>query len=269
MQQDHIINYRRAKKGVITFSTGNCGRAVAYMGTTLGTKAVVCLSERVPQYRVESIKAVGGKVEQKGASQDEAEQHYYNLIKEHGYIPISPFDDPEVIAGQGTIALEMLTAEPEIDTILIQISGGGLAAGIAVCAKAINPKIRIIGVSVEQSPAMLESIKAGKPVEIEEKETLADSLSGGIGVENNYTLPILTELVDEHILISEDEIKDGMAFAMREHSLVIEGASAVGIAGLLHKKIDSKGKNIGLVLSGSSVNMPQYLGILNEKIKQE
>ena len=254
------------KRGVITFSTGNHGKAVSYVAGKSGIKAVVCLSENVPRYRVQKIEALGAHAEVYGSCQDEAEQRYYELLKKEGYIPVVPFDDPEIVAGQGTIALEMLSRQPDLDVILVPLSGGGLLSGIALAAKAIKPSIKLVGVSISQSPAMLESVKAGKPVLVEEKDTHADSLLGGIGVENYYTLPLIQEYVDEHIVIDEEEIEKGMIYAFTEHSLVIEGASAVGIAAILSKKIDVTGKNVGLVITGSSVEPERYRKILSKYI---
>ena len=251
-------------RGVITFSTGNHGKAVSYVSGRLGIPAVVCVSEHVPQYRVDKIHQLGAEVVVKGDSQDEAEVEYERIKSERGMIPVVPFDDPFVVAGQGTIALEMLSDEPELDTILVPLSGGGLLAGVALAAKLIKPGIRLIGVSISQSPAMLRSLEAGRPVAVEEKDTLADSLLGGIGVENRYTLPIIEHYVDEHVEIDEPEIERAMYYAMAEHSLVIEGGAAVGIAALQTGKVEVAGERVGIVVSGSSVELAQYLDVIRK-----
>lgn len=250
-------------RGVITFSTGNHGKAVAYVAGKAGIPAVVCVSEHVPRYRVDLIRGLGAEVVVKGDSQDEAEKEYFRILEERNMVPVVPFDDPAVVGGQGTIALEMLQDVPELDTIIVPLSGGGLLAGIATAAKLIKPSIRIIGVSIAQSPAMLESLKAGHPVSVAEKDTLADSLLGGIGVENHYTLPLIQHYVDEHVVITEEEIPAGMFYALAHHSLVIEGSAAVGIAALQTGKVTAQGERIGLVLSGSSVDLSQYLSVVN------
>ncbi len=255
-------------RGVITFSTGNHGKAVSYVAGRSGIKAVVCLSEHVPQYRAEKIRQLGAEVEVYGHSQDEAEERYRELVADCGYIPVVPFDDPEIIAGQGTIALEMLARRPDIELLLVPLSGGGLLAGIAMAAKAINPQIRVVGVSIERSPAMLESIKAGRPVQVEERDTLADSLLGGIGTENRYTLPLVRDNTDEHVTVTEEEIAAAMAYAFREHSLVIEGAAAVGIAALRSGKVEARGRIAAAVVSGSSVDPAQYLRTLETQITE-
>lgn len=254
-------------RGVITFSTGNHGKAVSFVSGQTGVKAVVCLSEHVPAYRVEKIRQLGAEVEVKGHSQDEAEEHYYQLMESRGMVPVVPFDDPAIVAGQGTIALEMLKKRPDLDILLVPLSGGGLLAGIAMAAKSINPDITVVGVSIFQSPAMLASIKAGKPVAVEEKNTLADSLLGGIGKENHYTLPLVQKYVDEHVVITEAEIEKAMMYAYVQHSLVIEGASAVGIAALQSGKVDAAGKKVAAVISGSSVDPAQFLQVLQKHVK--
>lgn len=252
------------KRGVITFSTGNHGKAVAYIAGRLGIPAVVCLSEHVPAYRARLIEGFGAEVHIEGRSQDEAEKAYFRLMEERRLCPVVPFDDPDIIAGQGTAGLEMIEDISELDTVLVPLSGGGLLAGVALALKSIDPSITVIGVSAEATPVMLESLRAGKPVRMEEKDTLADSLLGGIGDGNRYTLPMVRDLVDEHIVVTEDEVEKGMVFAFRHHSLVIEGAAAVGIAALLSGKADLRGKTAGILLSGSSVEEKKYLAVLNK-----
>ncbi len=254
-------------RGVITFSTGNHGKAVSFVSGQTGIKAVVCLSEHVPAYRVEKIRQLGAEVEVKGHSQDEAEEHYYQLVESRGMVPVVPFDDPAIVAGQGTIALEMLKKRPDLEMLLVPLSGGGLLAGIAIAAKSVNPDITVVGVSIAQSPAMLESIKAGHPVPVEEKDTLADSLLGGIGKENHYTLPLVQKYVDEHVVITEGEIEKAMTYAYIQHSLVIEGASAVGIAALQSGKVNAAGKKVAAVISGSSVDPSKYLQVLQKHVR--
>jgi threonine dehydratase len=254
------------EKGVITFSTGNHGKAVAYVAGQTGIKSVVCLSEHVAAYRVEMIKALGAEVSLKGRCQDEAEKNYQLLMDSRGLVPVVPFDDPMIIAGQGTIALDILSKLPDTDVLMIQLSGGGLLAGMAMVAKSINPGLHVVGLSLAQSPAMLESLKSGRPVQVKEKDTLADSLLGGIGFDNQYTLAMVEKFADEHLLISEEEIKDGMFYIYDKHRLIVEGAAAVGIGALLNQKIDVKGKKVVTLLSGSTINSDEYIRIIQSKL---
>lgn len=252
-------------RGVIAFSTGNHGRAVAFVARQLGIKAVICLSERVPQFRVNAMKQLEEEIVQYGKSQDEAYEHALTLQEERGLTMINPFDDPFVIAGQGTIGLEILEDLPSMDTAIVPVSGGGLIAGIALALKSADPKIHIIGVSMDCAPAMYQSFKAGKPVEVEEKDSMADALLGGIGLDNKYTFPIVRDSVDDLILVSEQEIAEGMFLAFDKHCLVIEAAAAVGISALLYEKVSDLGKNVVVILSGGNVDISLLTDIAMER----
>ena len=264
---NRILSLSDAEKarGVITFSTGNHGKAVAYVAGRTGIKAVVCLSEHVAAYRADAIEKLGAEISIKGNSQDEAEKNYRQLTASRGLVPVVPFDDPMIIAGQGTIALEMMAALPDTDVLLVQLSGGGLLAGIAMAAKSIHPNIHIVGLSLQRSPAMLESLKAGAPVQVEEKNSLADSLLGGIGFDNRYTMPLVEKYTDEHVLVSEEEIKAGMYFLFEAHRTIAEGAAAVGVGALLSGRIDVAGKRVATVITGASVESSTYLSVIRQQ----
>lgn len=254
------------ERGVIAFSTGNHGRAVAYVARQLGINAVICLSKRVPQYRVNAMKQLGAEVVQYGKSQDEAYEHALSLQKERGFTIINPFDDHLIIAGQGTIGLEILEDLPSVDMAIVPVSGGGLIAGIALAMKSADPNIHVLGVSMDCAPAMYQSLKAGKPVEVEEKDSLADALLGGIGLDNKYTFPMVRDYVDDLILVSEEEIPEGMFFVFDRHRLVIEGAAAVGISAILCDKLSGlEGNNVVVVLSGCNVDVPLLTRIAMER----
>jgi threonine dehydratase len=215
---------------------------------------------------VAAVRDLGAEVVVRGRSQDEAEEHYRELAASRGLVPVVPFDDPMIIAGQGTVALEILSELPDVEVLLIPLSGGGLLAGTAMAAKSVHPGIHVVGVSLERSPAMLESLKAGRPVPVEERDTVAESLLGGIGVENRYTLAMVERFVDEHLTVSEEEIEDGMFHLFERHRLVVEGAAAVGVGAILHRKIDVKGKRVATVLTGSSVESIPYIRILHRRL---
>jgi threonine dehydratase len=257
------LSREESRRGVITFSTGNHGRAVACAAGEAGIPAVVCVSEHVPSYRVQAIASYGAEVVVRGRSQDQAEEYYRQLQKDRELVPVNPFDDPRIIAGQATIGLEIMEDLPQVDTVMIPLSGGGLLSGIALALKSANPSIRVVAVSIERSPVMQESVKAGKAVAVEERDTLADSLLGGIGQDNRYTLSMGGELTDEFIAVTEQEIASGMTYALREHGLVVEGAGAVGVGALLAGKIGNPGGCTAVVLSGSSVDLPRYLEVVS------
>ena len=251
-------------RGVIGVSTGNHGRALAYAAKRLGVRAVICMSRLVPSNKVEAIRALGAEVHVTGASQDEAELEVARLVREEGLTLLPPFDHPDVIAGQGTAGLEILDELPSVDTVLVPLSGGGLLAGVALAMKSASPDIRVIGVTMERGCAMHASIQAGRPVQVEELETLADSLGGGIGLDNRYTFRMAQTLVDDTVLVSEAEIADAIRHAYREEQVVVEGAGAVGIAALLAGRVVNPGTTAVLV-SGANIDMALHRRVVCEE----
>lgn len=247
------------RQGVVTASTGNHGRAVAYVAGELGIPAVVCLSERVPAAKVEALQRLGAELVIEGEGQDEAVTRAENLRQERGLTLVHPFDDPLVIAGQGTIGLELLEALPQPGTVLVPLSGGGLIGGIALALKSVSPQTRVIGVSMERSAVMYHSLEAGKPVALPEEETLADSLLGGIGLDNRYTFRLVQQYVDDVLLVSEAEIAAGMRFLLEEAHLVAEGAGAVGVAALLSGRLPKLGKHVTAIVSGGNLSLSTLL----------
>ncbi|MDR9394852.1 MAG: hydroxyectoine utilization dehydratase EutB [Roseovarius sp.] len=247
--------------GVTCCSTGNHGRGVAYAARERGMRAVICMSDLVPRAKVDGIRALGAEVRITGRSQDDALAESQRLVAEEGLVEISPFDDPLVIAGQGTIGLEMLAARPDLHTLLVPLSGGGLAAGVARAARSINPDIRVVGVTMERGAAMHDSIRAGHPVEVAEVPSLADSLGGGIGMENRLSFPMCRELLDEVVLVSEDEIYHAMQVLYYEDRIVAEGACVVGLAAVLTGKVTPGGPTATIV-TGRNLDMGMFTRIV-------
>ncbi len=241
---------RRA--GVVAASTGNHGRAVAHAGKAAGVRATICLSSLVPDNKVRAIAALGAEVRIVGMSQDDAQVEVDRLVAEDGMAEIPPFDHEAVIAGQGTLGLEIVEDAPELDTLLVPLSGGGLISGVALAAKTLKPEIRVIGITMERGAAMVQSLAAGHPVEVAEERTLADSLGGGIGLTNRHTFAMVRALVDDTVLVSEDEIAAAIRFAYDEEGEVIEGGAAVGIAALIAGKVKLRGPT-AIVLSGKNI----------------
>lgn len=248
--------------GVTCCSTGNHGRGVAYAAARRGLRAVICMSGLVPQAKVDGIRALGAEVAITGSSQDDAMAESRRLVEAEGLVDISPFDDPHVIAGQGTIGLEMLEARPDLDTILVPLSGGGLAAGICVAAKTINPKLKVIGVSMDRGAAMHASVAAGHPVEVEELPSLADSLGGGIGLNNRLSFPLCRDNLDDIVLVSEEEIRDAMQVLFFEDRIVAEGACVVGIAATLAGRLPKSKGPVGTIITGRNLDMRMFLRIM-------
>ena len=250
--------------GVTAVSTGNHGRALAYSARQAGVPCIICMSELVPNNKLEGIRALGAETRIIGKSQDEAEVEANRLVTEEGFTMIPPFDHEHVIAGQGTLGLEMLEQVPDVDTALIQLSGGGLISGIALALKSQRPDIRIIGISMERGCAMASSQQAGKPIEVEELPTLADSLGGGIGLDNRLTFNMVRDYVDDIVLLSEAEIADGIRHAYFEEQVILEGGGAVGIAALLAGKVAPGNKTI-VLLSGKNIDMEKHQKIINRE----
>ncbi len=250
---------------VVTASTGNHGRAVAYAARALGIDATVCLSRLVPANKVDAVRALGAQVRISGASQDEAEHEALRLAREEGFAYVPPFDDPSVIAGQGTIGLEIVEALPDVANIVVPLSGGGLFAGIALAAKSARRAIGLTGVTMARGAAMHASLAAGRPVLVEELDTLADSLGGGIGLDNRYTYALTRELIDETVLLDEASIARGIVHAYQEERLVVEGAAAVGMAAVLDRLLPAARIERGplvLVVTGANIDMDLHRRIV-------
>lgn len=250
--------------GVTTASTGNHGRALAHAAKASGLRAVICLSRLVPANKVREIERLGAEARIVGRSQDDAMIEVDRLVAEEGMAAIPPFDHEAVIAGQGTLGLELVAQAPEVTTVLVPLSGGGLAAGVAAAVKAVCPQCRVIGISMERGAAMKAALDAGRPIEVEELETLADSLGGGIGLANRLTFAMCRDLLDEVVLLNEDEIAAGMRHAFRVEGEVVEGAGAVGIAALLAGKVKPSGETV-VLMTGCNVDPDLHRRVIGEE----
>ncbi len=250
-------------RGVVTVSTGNHGRAVAHAARCVGARAVVCMSDLVPGNKREAIEALGAETRIVGQSQDEAEAEALRLAREEGLALVHPFDDPLVIAGQGTIGIEILEDRPEVGTVIAGLSGGGLLCGIALALKAAHPGARVVGVTMERGAAMYESLRAGHPVEVEEGPSLADSLGGGIGLDNRHTFELTRALVDECVLVSEPEIARGLRHLYRKERVIAEGGGAVPVAAVLANKVPRLSGDVVCVVSGGNVDMDAFTRIVS------
>jgi threonine dehydratase len=258
-----VLDAGRRARGLVTASTGNHGRALAHAAREAGSCAVVCMSALVPANKVEAVRALGAKVRIVGRSQDDAQEEVNRLVRREGLTEVPPFDHPDVIAGQGTLGLEIALAEPDLDLVLVPLSGGGLAAGVAIAVKALRPSARVVGVSMARGAAMQASLAAGRPMVVEECETLADSLGGGIGLTNRHTFAACRALLDGVVLLSEDEIAAGIRHAHRAEGETVEGAGAVGVAALLAGKVEVRGPTVA-ILSGGNIDPALHRRIVGE-----
>ncbi len=249
-------------RGVVAVSTGNHGRGLAHAARAASVRCTICMSDLVPANKVDAIRALGADIRIVGHSQDDAQVEVDRLVAEDGMTMLPPFDHRDIIAGQGTIGLEILDDLPDVETVIVPVSGGGLIAGIALAIKTWSPQCRINGVSMERGAAMAASQAAGMPVQVEELPTLADSLGGGIGLENRYTFQMVRDLVDDIVLANESEIAAGIRHGYWQERQVVEGSGAVGIAALISGKVRPKGPTL-LLLSGGNIDMQLHHRIIS------
>jgi threonine dehydratase len=213
-------------RGVLTVSAGNHGLAVAHCPEVLRLDATIVVPETASRAKVASIRRYPVTLIERGATYDDAERAAREMERESGATFVSPYNDREVIAGQGTIGLEMLEDSSDIDVVVVPVGGGGLLAGVAIAIKAINPQVKVYGAEPLTSPTMTAALEAGRIVEIEEEATIADGCAGNIEP-GSMTFPIIQRLVDGIILVSEDSIRTAIARIAREDHLTVEGSAAV------------------------------------------
>src|SRR5450755_1250248 len=236
-------------RGVLAVSAGNHAQAVAYHAERMGIKATIVMPRFASSVKVENTRGFGAEVVLQGDTFEDARVAGLALAAERGYTVVHPFDDEAVIAGQGTVALEMLAQQPSIDTLVVAIGGGGLIAGMATAAKALRPDIRIIGVQTERFPAAWNAIHDGH---LESRQaTVADGI--GVKLPGALTLPIIKALVDDVVLVSEDDIEQAILMLLEIEKTVVEGAGAVGLAALVKERARFAGRKIGLVLCGGNI----------------
>ena len=257
------LTNEQKNKGVIAVSTGNHGKGVAHAAKQIGIKSTIFMSSMVPEHRKKAIESLGAKVEIIGNNSDEADLYAREFAKNNNITLVHPFDDLDVIAGQGTVGLEMLEAMPDIDSVIIPTSGGGLIGGIALAIKLQKPNVKIIATSMKRGPSMYESLKAGKPVDVKEEETLADCLGGSIGLENQYTFGICKDVIDDFILIDEPKIAEGIKFNFEKHKLVTEGAAATSIMAVKDQLSSHFGKNTICLLCGGNIDSELFGKIIS------
>jgi threonine dehydratase len=245
------LSREERRRGVIAMSAGNHAQGVAYHAKRLGIPAVIVMPRHTPSVKVEHTQAHGAEVILHGDTFDEASRFTQKLSKSRKLVLIHPYDDELVMAGQGTVALEMLEQQPDLETLLVPIGGGGLIAGMAVAAKGVNPDIELVGVQSERFPAMAGWLKR-QPVKCE-RFTVAE----GIAVKNpgRLTRRVVEKLVGDILLVGEDEIEDAVLMLLQIEKTVVEGAGACGLAALLKHRRRFRGKKVGLVLCGGNIDL--------------
>jgi len=239
--------------GVVACSAGNHAQGVALAAAKSGIKAVICLPDGAPISKIEATKSYGAEVCLVEGVYDDAYQKALSLRDEKGYTSIHPFNDEDVIAGQGTIALEIEDQLPDLDAVIVPIGGGGLISGIAYTMKAINPAVKVYGVQAAGAPSMRNSVRDGEIEELSGVSTIADGIA--VKKPGDLTFEICSKYVDEIVTVTDDEISAAILALMEQHKLVTEGAGAVAVAAAMFGKIDLEGKKAVCLLSGGNIDV--------------
>jgi threonine dehydratase len=250
----------QAIRGVIAASAGNHAQGVAHHAQRLGLRAVIVMPQHTPMVKVERTRGFGAEVVLHGDTFDQARDRAQALAAEQGLTFVHPFDDAEVIAGQGTIALEMLRAQPELDTLVIAVGGGGLISGIATAARRLKPGMRIIGVQTARFPAMFNAIKG--TLHPQGTSTIAEGIA--VGQPGRLTCETIRRLVDDLVLVEEGDIEQAIVMLLEIEKTLVEGAGAAGLAALLKEPARYAGRNVGLVLTGGNID-PMLLAAIIER----
>jgi threonine dehydratase len=240
-------------RGLVTASAGNHAQAVAHHATRQGIKSEVWMPVTTPLVKVSATRNYGAEVVLHGMNFDEAYRAAREKCEEDGATFVHPFDDNAVIAGQGTIALELLEQVPNLDTVIVPVGGGGLIAGVAVAIKEVNPTIQVIGIQTSSFPSMTAALRAGSPVTLIPSASIADGIA--VRRAGKRTLPLVSRYVDDMVLVDEEEIATAVLFLLEREKTLAEGAGAIGVGALLHHKINLVGKTAAVLVSGGNMDV--------------
>ncbi len=251
--------------GVIAMSAGNHAQGVAYHAKRLGIPATIVMPVGTPMVKVENTQSHGATVLLEGATLEETAEFAESYGQKHNLCFVHPYDDPDVIAGQGTIGLEILEAVPELDCLIVPVGGGGLISGVAIAAKALKPEIKIIGVQAALYPSMFNHINK------EQRPSRGDTLAEGIAVKapGRITAPLVEEFVDEIVLVTEAELERAVALLINIEKTVVEGAGAAGLAAVVANQDQFQGKSIGLILCGGNIDTRLLASVLTRELARE
>jgi threonine dehydratase len=248
------------RRGVVCSSAGNHAQGVALAAKIYGIKAVVCMAANATPSKVEATKAYGAEVVLHGSIWDEANEKAKELVRDRGLTYIHPFDDMQLIAGQGTVGLEIVRDWPDVDVVVVPIGGGGLISGISQAVKAFKPSAKIIGVESSGAPGMHDSVREGHVVTLDRVDCIIDGLR--VKRVGETTFEVVRRFVDEIVTLPDEQIFDAMIWVMSHAKLVVEGAAASPVAALLHGLVQApKGSRVVCVLSGGNVNLDQLRGL--------
>ena len=248
------LNTNEKNAGVVCVSTGNHGRGISFAAKKAQINANIYMTSLVPSIKIDAIRELGGTINIIDSSQEDAELAALEYCEKTGAAYLSPFDNQNIICGQASVGLEILEQIKDVEHVIVPLSGGGLISGIALAIKAKRPQCQVLGATMDQGAAMVESLKAGHPVGVDEKPTFADSLGGGIGLDNQYTFDIVNRHADNTALVSEKQIADAIRHAYFHERQIIEGGASVALASVLTEKFNLNGPTV-VVLSGANIDM--------------
>lgn len=260
-----MLSDEEKQKGVIACSAGNHAQGVALAATKNGIKSLICLPDTAPISKVEATKGFGAEVCLVEGCYDDAYQKALELKEKEGYTFVHPFDDENVIAGQGTIALEVLTELDDIDAIVVPVGGGGLISGIAYTAKKIRPSVKVYGVQVTGAPSMYNSLKNGKIQSLKSVSTIADGISVKKPGDNTYEY--VKKYVDEIALVSDDEVSSAILALMEKQKMIAEGAGAAAVAAVMFNKFDFNGKRVVAIVSGGNIDVTSLSRVIDRGLR--
>lgn len=250
--------------GIVACSSGNHGRAVAYVARRLGIRASICVPQWIDPVKLAAMEGDGAHIDRTAENYDEAERRAADLCVAEGRTLIHPFDDRHILAGQGTLALEILSELPGVHKVVAPLSGGGLVGGIALGLRQQRSHAHVVAVSAKYARVMGASLESGRPIAVREATTVASALSGGIGLDNRYTFDVIRELVGSDVVVEEEEIVEAMKLLARRHRLIAEGGGATAIAGILGDLGRYRNKQTAVVVSGGNVSLDTWLGLVSD-----
>jgi threonine dehydratase len=254
------LTAEQKRRGVVCSSAGNHAQGVALAAKLNGMHAVVCMAENATPSKIAATRGYGAEVVLHGTIWDEANEKAKQLVAERGLTYIHPFDDPQLVAGQGTLGLEVYEDVPEADVVVVPIGGGGLISGVSMALKSINPNVKIVGVESSGAPGMQKSVEAGHVVTLDHVDCIIDGLR--VKRVGEYTRDVVSRFVDEIVTLPDADMFDAVVWVMAHCKLVVEGAAAAPVAALLHEKITAPaGSKVVCVLSGGNVNLEQLNGL--------
>lgn len=254
------LSQAERSRGVVAMSAGNHAQGLAFHAQRLGLRAVIVMPRFTPGVKVERTRGFGAEVVLHGDTLEAASAHAHALAQQENLVFVHPYDDEAIVAGQGTVALEMLRTQPDLDTLVVAVGGGGLIAGMVTAAKALKPNIRVVGVQAERFPAMFNAIQGTQLVQ--GSSTIAEGIA--VGTPGRLTLPIVRDRVDELLLVDEGDIEQAIVMLLEIEKTLVEGAGAAGLAALLKHPERFRGQRVGLVLCGGNID-PMLLASIIER----